>query len=143
MPLAQNYPRCPATPPSTTVDAGLSQICELSPKSSVQWMCGAAAVANMRVLRIKNEVGVSNGRAGETGMAALPASKRRRMMPVQRVAMHTASRADGVRSVRRTLARWRRADVWPVLWLPALGLAVTAVFLCASCDLGAVFQVLD
>ena len=65
------------------------------------------------------------------------------MMPVQRVAMHTASRTDGVRSERRTLGRWRRADVWPVLWLPALGLAVTAAFLCTSCDLGIFFQLLD
>lgn len=55
--LAQNYTRCPATPPSTTVDPGVSQICELSPKSSVQWMCDTAAVANMRVLRIANSVG--------------------------------------------------------------------------------------
>ena len=65
------------------------------------------------------------------------------MMPAQRVAMDTASRTDSVRSVRRTLARWRGADAWPMLWLPALGLTVTAAFLCASCDLGTVFLWLD
>jgi hypothetical protein len=102
-------------------------------------MCGAAAVANMRIASVEG----SNGRAGETGMDAPLTPGRRRMMPAQLIAMRTASRTDGVRSVRGTLALWRQADVWPVLWLPALELAMTAAFLCASCDLGAVFQLLD